>query len=127
MYNDVAWNVRRLNKVYKQKEMKEFLVMNKVILIAIIEHKIKEQIAQKVINKIAPGWLWCDNYIHSTRRRKWIVWNPRFVIYTTLAKHAQFIHGEVMIHSSNTQFRLTVVYGLHTIEDRKDLWQKVKE
>lgn len=31
-----------------------------------------------------------------------------------------------MIHSCNTQFRLTTLYGLHTTEDRRELWREVK-
>lgn len=50
----ITWNTRGLNKFYKQKEMKLFLKTNKVSIIAIIEHKIKENIASRVIQKIAP-------------------------------------------------------------------------
>lgn len=61
----ITWNTRGLNNLHKQKEMKLFMKINKVSIIAIIEHKIKENIASRVILKIAPGWLYAANYEHS--------------------------------------------------------------
>lgn len=37
-----AWNIRRLKKVFKQKELKLFLNKNKIDLIGCIETKVKE-------------------------------------------------------------------------------------
>lgn len=52
----ITWNVRGMNKVYKQKETREFIKENKVNIIAIVEHKIQEYKEGQVINKIAHAW-----------------------------------------------------------------------
>lgn len=38
----ITWNVRGLNKVYKQKELKSFIIENKVSIIAILENRVNE-------------------------------------------------------------------------------------
>lgn len=57
----VTWNVRGLNKTYKQNELKEFIKENKLGLIAILEHRMYDQKAEKIITKIIPGWSWVSN------------------------------------------------------------------
>lgn len=54
----VAWNVRGLNQVYKQIEFKEFCRSNKIALIAVIEHYIKQSKARNVITKVVGKWEW---------------------------------------------------------------------
>lgn len=49
----VTWNVRGMNKVHSQTEIKQFIRDNKFSIIALIQHKIKEHNVQKVIQKIA--------------------------------------------------------------------------
>lgn len=51
MMNFIAWNVKGLNKVYKQKELKKFCRTNKVVLIAIIEHRVKRSNVVSVLRK----------------------------------------------------------------------------
>lgn len=41
----ITWNIRGLNQPYKQKELKLFMRENNVSIIAILEHKIKEGLA----------------------------------------------------------------------------------
>lgn len=41
MLNLATWNIRGLNKVYKHREVKEFLKDNKIALIILVEHRIK--------------------------------------------------------------------------------------
>lgn len=52
----VTWNTREVNKLHKQKKINFFMNENKVGIVAILKHKIKEQKAEKVIQKIAQGW-----------------------------------------------------------------------
>lgn len=52
----VAWNVKGLNKGYKRRELKLFIKEHNMGIIAIVEHRIKEDKEASIINKIAPGW-----------------------------------------------------------------------
>lgn len=58
----VTWNVRGLNKAYKQKKMQKFIRENRISIIAIVEYRVQEKYSSKIINKIAPKWKWCTNY-----------------------------------------------------------------
>lgn len=52
----VTWNVRGFNKMFKHKELKVFMRDNKVDMIAICEHRVKDTKAAKIIRKVLPGW-----------------------------------------------------------------------
>lgn len=47
----ITWNTRGLNKLHKQKELKVFMKVNKVSIIAIIEHKVEENITSRIVQK----------------------------------------------------------------------------
>ncbi|KAK4720321.1 hypothetical protein R3W88_018659 [Solanum pinnatisectum] len=108
----VAWNVRGLNKVHKQKEAKLFIRTNNVSIIALLEHKIKDQQIVKVMKTIAPGWRSIDNNICSNKGRVWILWDPQVI--------------KLKIRALNCKFCFTTIYGLHTIEARRSLWGKLR-
>jgi len=47
-------------------------------VIAILEHKVKEGIANKMIQKIAPGWRYEETYAFTAKVRIWILWDPQY-------------------------------------------------
>lgn len=63
-----------------------------------------------------------SNYSFCARGRIWLGWKPDIVDLTILHIIEQFIHCEISNLVNNTIFRFTVVYGLHTIDDKKQLW-----
>ena len=69
------WNVRGLNKRYKQKEIKLLLQKNKVTLAVLIETRFKEKNMKTILKGIAPGWKMLHNYTDSPNRRIWLVWD----------------------------------------------------
>lgn len=71
--NIVTWNVRGLNKVYKQKELKVIIKENKIGLLAILEHRVVEKLETKIIQKIAQGWRWISNASSNNKGRIWII------------------------------------------------------
>ncbi|KAG5586396.1 hypothetical protein H5410_046830 [Solanum commersonii] len=48
----IAWNVRGLNKVNKKVEFRNFCRRNKAAILVVLEHKIKEGKAGKIIQKM---------------------------------------------------------------------------
>ncbi|XP_075081553.1 uncharacterized protein LOC142166363 [Nicotiana tabacum] len=121
----VTWNIRGLNKIYKQKELNKFLNENKVGIVAIVEHRVKHQVAVKFVNKVAVEWNWSFNYQHTGKGRIWVLWNPTYFDFTILRTHEQFMHGLVKVYSLQMEFYFTDVYGLHTIQDMKVLWEEL--
>lgn len=45
--------------------------------------------------------------------------------FTLIEAHTQFIHGLLNIYALNMQITITAVYGLHTINDRRGLWNEL--
>ncbi|KAH0716661.1 hypothetical protein KY290_012922 [Solanum tuberosum] len=78
------------------------------------------------MRKIAPGWLWLDNYDYSDRGRIWVIWNPVYTHIILESMSAQFIHTTVQIKASNLTFAFTIVYGLHTQSDKRGLWNDLR-
>ncbi|XP_019260883.1 PREDICTED: uncharacterized protein LOC109238857 [Nicotiana attenuata] len=122
----ITWNVRWLNKAYKQKEIKEFIKQNKKIVIALAEHRIKEQKASSIISKVAPGWSWISNFSNINNSRIWTLWDPRIFEFEPIDIDGQCIHGQVRRHSRLLAFGSTAIYGFHTIKYRLDMRQKLR-
>jgi len=78
----VTWKIRGMNKVYKQKEVRKLLSTNNISILALVEHKIKEQYVKKLVRNIAPRWIWLVNYDHSDRGRILVMWNPDYTDVT---------------------------------------------
>ena len=116
------WNVRGMNKRYKQKEIKLFLQLNKVSLAGLIETRVKEGNATTTMNGIAPGWKRLHNYNDAANGRIWIIWDDSWYDVQLINSSAQLIHCQVKERSKGFQFNLSVIYGFNTIEQRKSLW-----
>lgn len=52
-----------------QKGMKDFLRNNEVTIIAISEHRVKNNVADRLLNKMLPGWIWSTNASTNIRGR----------------------------------------------------------
>lgn len=94
-------------------------------MLAITEHRVNEQYASQIIKKITGRWRWCDNYNTCTRERIWLIWDLDLMNFTLIEAHTQFIHGLSNIYALNMQITITAVYGLHTINDRRGLWNEL--
>ncbi|XP_059315396.1 uncharacterized protein LOC132066006 [Lycium ferocissimum] len=119
----VTWNVRGLNQAYKQKELQVFVQRNKVGLLAIVEHRVHQKNAARVVKQVFPRWQWQHNYQVGGKGRIWVVWDARLCDFSVIQSTPQYIHGYLRIHANNMAFHLTVIYRLHSIQDRKPLWE----
>ena len=116
------WNVRGMNKRYKQKEIKLLLLQNKVTMAGLIETRVKEKNMKTVRKRIVPGWKMLNNYTDSPNGRIWLVWVDNWYKIKVITSSAQFFHCQVNERSKDYQFIVTVVYGFNTVEQRKSLW-----
>ncbi|XP_019261589.1 PREDICTED: uncharacterized protein LOC109239475 [Nicotiana attenuata] len=123
----ITWNVRGLNKTYKQNEVLEFIKGNNKAIIALVEHRVKEHKTNKVIKKIASGWKWTSNSSTRHKSRIWVIWDPRIYTFEPVEVDEQLIHGQIRIISKSITFGFSAIYGLHTIKDRLNLWKKLRQ
>lgn len=121
------WNVRGLNKPFKQTELGKFLRNNGIVLAGVLETRVKEPNAQKCIDKIARGWQCCCNYPMAYNGRIWLLWKAAEVDVQVIRVHSQFIHCKVTGRNFDFSCALSVVYGKNSVEEREDLWTGLKE
>ncbi|XP_070017064.1 uncharacterized protein LOC142172435 [Nicotiana tabacum] len=107
------WNVRGINKRYKQKEIKQYLIENHIKIAGLVEAKVKENNAQHVAGKIACTWSLLNNYGDPSNGRIWIMWDSRLCSIKKLASQAQYIHCHIMGKHNGVDCLLTVVYGIN--------------
>ncbi|XP_021866679.2 uncharacterized protein [Spinacia oleracea] len=120
--NISSWNVRGMNDPSKIVELKKYLSNNRVILVAFIETRVKENNCTKVQKKFGGTWRWETNYNFSPRGRIWNGWKHSILTFQTLYVAEQLIHGIISARNGLFSTHFTAVYGLHTIENRKPLW-----
>lgn len=95
-------------------------------LIAVIENRVKEPKALKSIKKIVGNWCWVANYQEAPGGRIWVLWNQAVVDFRMTEMLTQFIHGQLTLLHNQASFSLSIGYGLHTVQDRKALWNDLK-
>ncbi|XP_060195289.1 uncharacterized protein LOC132624541 [Lycium barbarum] len=121
-----TWNVRGFNKLFKHKEFNRVMNKENIIIIAITEDRVAKQHASKIMKKVFPAWSWHDNYNQTNRGRIWLARDHNEVDLTVLSAHNQFIHCLLRDINTDKQMDFTAVYGLHTIVDRKPMWQALE-
>ncbi|KAK9714227.1 hypothetical protein RND81_06G080100 [Saponaria officinalis] len=75
MVNVGLWNIRGLNSLTKQKEIKWFLHKNKVELFGLLETKIRSSGINKLAAVLGSSWSFCTNYSCNEKGRVWLLWN----------------------------------------------------
>nr|XP_016495957.1 PREDICTED: uncharacterized protein LOC107814971 [Nicotiana tabacum] len=92
-----SWNIRGLNKPYKQKEFKSFLLTNKVALLGCLETKVKTRRAGKIQRKLGAEWqVYCD-YVGCPNGRIRVCWKPQLVEVDIQFSKPRIVHGKVSI------------------------------
>ncbi|XP_070022733.1 uncharacterized protein [Nicotiana sylvestris] len=74
------------------------------VLIAIIEHSVKQSNADSVLRKSLKNWKWVNNYDEAPGGRIWVAWDSILVDYAIIRHHEQFILGEEMETREFKQF-----------------------
>lgn len=119
------WNLRGLNDPIKQREAKLFIKNNNLSLIGLLEHKVKEANAKRILNFICPHWHFAHNYNFAPIGRILVCWDPQILTVNVLNQSSQYIHCEVHSIHSGLVFLTTFVYGANDYVDRHDLWSSL--
>lgn len=112
------WNVRGFNKDLKHSIVKEWVRSNKMSFGGILETRVKENKAERIIKKVFKGWVSITNYEFSQGGRIWLVWRDE-VCLTPVYKTDQLITCSVALQGQE-EFFFTCVYANNTVEGRKE-------
>nr|XP_009594786.1 uncharacterized protein LOC104091210 [Nicotiana tomentosiformis] len=102
MVNCLAWNVRGLNAPNKQREVK--LLCNKFSV-----------------------WRYTTNLNYHYNGRIVVVWRPDFYRVTPLSMNARVLSCEVYYIPIHATFGVSFVYAFNTKEEKKGMWEYLKE
>lgn len=74
--NFAMWNVRGLNKTPHKKEVINFINVNRISLMGLVETKVRAQNSAAISKSINKNWKWIFNYEAHDYGRVWISWDP---------------------------------------------------
>lgn len=60
---------KQMNEIFKQKEIKLFLVKNKIDLLGFFETRVKTNKANHIQRKLGVGWSFVTNYNYTSNYR----------------------------------------------------------
>lgn len=84
LINWIFWNVRGVNKRYKQKELHNYIRNKSIKLADLMETRVKEHNSKRVIKAIVPDQGVITNYQYAQNGRLWVLWDPRWYTVTLL-------------------------------------------
>ncbi|XP_074352152.1 uncharacterized protein LOC141691301 [Apium graveolens] len=117
-----SWNVRGLNKSPHQKELQNFVTMNKVGLMGVLETKVKAHNALVISKKINRNWRWLFNYEHRYNGRIWVGRDPGVWQVSLHSSNAQCITCFATFLEKNITILVSYVYAFNDACDRVPLW-----
>lgn len=121
------WNLRGLNDPLKQREAKKWVFNNKLSLVGLIEHKIKEPNVSKVVSTMLPHWNFVSNHSSSPLGRILICWNPLIFNVQVQFQSSQLIHCKVQSCNGQFSFDATFIYGATSYLERQQLWSQLQQ
>ena len=122
-----TWNIRGLQQVPCQAAVADFVKKHKIDMIGLLETKLKHKNYTFLMRNKFKGWSNIDNFDMSDKRRMLLIWNPKRVELEVINIDVQTIHTKIRCLASNHSFHFTLVYGEHTIPDRRGLWDSLIE
>ncbi|KAK9756123.1 hypothetical protein RND81_01G075200 [Saponaria officinalis] len=94
------WNVRGLNSLAKQKELKSFLHLNKIGLVGVLETNFCNMNFNKVAASFEKEWEIRNNNQFCDLGRIWTMWRSGCFTVQVLSVNSQFMHCECSLVSS---------------------------
>lgn len=114
-----SYNIRGLNKPFKQKELKAFLLKNNVTPLGYLETKIKPKSVIKVREKIYKDWKIYSNEAINDSGRICRSWKEHLIQVHILLVSTQLVHCKVKDKGSQFACSVIFVYGKNTIAERR--------
>lgn len=119
------WNVRGFNKSTKHAVVKNWVKDQSTLFGCLIETRVKEKKAEKIVEEVFKGWSFMSNYEYNRLGRLWIVWRPN-VRFTPVFKSDQLVTGAVLLPGAKEEFFCSFIYAHNTMEERKNLWEDLR-
>lgn len=117
---------RGLNKSGKLSEISSHLLDLQSDIIVFIETKVKIAKAKTIREKLKLKGNFIYNYSGHDNGRIWVEWDNANVDIKLVRSTNQMIHYGVYDLSGNFKHRMTYIYSLNNIEQRKKIWKDIE-
>lgn len=121
-----VWNVRGLNGPLTQNKVANLCWQHKVCIFGLLETKVKYDKLPLIMRRKFWDWNYTSNHLNSEGGRIVIIWDPLLVDCNVIHTTSQIIHCNIKCKITQNSFQCSFVYGLHTIVDRRDLWNTLR-
>ncbi|XP_060195300.1 uncharacterized protein LOC132624555 [Lycium barbarum] len=122
MVKMLSCNVRGLNGLNKQKEVRLLCNEQEVGLVGLLETRIKTNKVNMIVDSMFNGWHHHSNHASHYNGRIWIIWRPDWFDIDIVQEMAQAVTCRVKFILMQLEFVATFVYAYNVKEDRKMLW-----
>lgn len=119
------WNIRGFNKTSKHGVVRDWIRNQSLQFGSLIETRVKEKKAEGIVSSVFQNWSYMANYEHHHLGRIWVVWGPS-VRMTPVFKSSQLVTCSVLLEGRTEEMFCTFVYALNTMEERKILWEDLR-
>ena len=117
------WNVCGFNKTLKHSVLKDWLSNKDLKFGCILETRVKEGKAGRILSTVFKDWSYMTNYEYSQGGRVWVVWKDT-VRMTPVYKSYQMITCSVSVQGFE-EFFCSFVYASNAVEGRMELWDDI--
>ena len=123
----LTWNVRGINGVQKQIEVRSFIHQQYVGLVGLLESKIKASNLGSLYQRMFSGWCFTSNSSFHDNGRILVAWKPGVFTLDILGGSSQVLQCLVKPVSGLQQFYCSFVYVFNDSYMRKELWEFPKK
>lgn len=121
----LIWNIRGLNKPFKQKEIVKMTRRLKLSILCLVETHVKQENALRIKQFMLPRWDWVSNYCSHWSGRIWICWDPSVFSLHLLSIHEQVITCKIDDLNGKGPWCFSVAYGANAGVDRRRMFQEL--
>ena len=121
-----SWNVRGLNKSSKHSVIKRWIEEQHFQFGCLLETRVREDNSLRLSAGLFRDWSVLTNYEYNPRGRIWVLWRSN-VRLSPIYKSEQMITCSVKLEEQETEFFCSFVYALNLGEQRRTLWQELRD
>lgn len=122
-----TWNIRGLQNLPTQAAVVDLVKKHKIDVMGILETKFttENDNYKFFLQNNFRDWKAVDNFAQFENSRILLLWNPNKVELEPTLVEEQAIYARIRCLTSNNSFNFILVYGAHTIPDRRPLWDSL--
>ena len=120
-----SWNIRGVNKPFKQQEVRSLVFSNNISLFGLNETRVHQDNCSRVAEALLKGWKVLVNYNYHPNGRICVFWNSNLLDVYEVFVSAQMVHVQVTIIQKQVRFLASFIYGLHTRREQYVLWNSL--